>query len=174
MPQKVIESIGSKHDGPVGEGLADKEYVLVQDRAYGKIERFDRYQEERQSFIIRLKDNVHLVRPRALRRQKVDGSSLVRDITCKLGTLQCRLEKRHLVVMFEDRQGHEIRVVTNLLKASAEEIAQIYKTRWEIETFFRWIKQHLNVPVLFGTTQNAVYGQLYAGTDYLCLVEMAV
>ncbi|WP_243292931.1 transposase, partial [Bacillus sp. FJAT-47783] len=40
--------------------------------------------------------------------------------------------------------------------------ADMYKARWSIEVFFRWVKQHLNVPVLFGTTKNAVYNQLFA------------
>lgn len=55
-----------------------------------------------------------------------------------------------------------MRVVTNVMSVSAELIADMYKTRWRIETFFQWIKQHLNVPVLFGTTENAVFNQLYA------------
>ena len=45
---------------------------------------------------------------------------------------------------------------------TAEEIACLYKERWAIESFFRWIKQNLNVPVLFGTTPNAVFSQLFA------------
>lgn len=45
---------------------------------------------------------------------------------------------------------------------SAEVIANIYKERWKIESFFRWIKQNLNVPVLFWTTPNAIYNQLFA------------
>ena len=44
---------------------------------------------------------------------------------------------------------------------TAEEIACMYKSRWAIESFFRWIKQNLNVPVLFGTTKNAVFNQLF-------------
>ncbi|GAC43977.1 transposase and inactivated derivative, partial [Paenibacillus popilliae ATCC 14706] len=47
------------------------------------------------------------------------------------------------------------------MHVTAEQLAQIYKARWQIEVFFRWIKQHLNVPTLFGTTENAVYGQLF-------------
>lgn len=62
----------------------------------------------------------------------------------------------------EDGHGHEIRVVTNLMEIPAEQIAEIYKTRWRVELFFRWIKQHLNVPTIFGKTENAVYGQLYS------------
>jgi len=53
-------------------------------------------------------------------------------------------------------------VVTNLYHVSAEIIANIYKARWGVEVFFRWIKQNLNVPRLFGTTKNAVHNQLFA------------
>lgn len=50
---------------------------------------------------------------------------------------------------------------SELMMVSAEIIADMYKARWKIESFFRWIKQHLNVPVIFGTTPNAVYNQLF-------------
>ena len=49
------------------------------------------------------------------------------------------------------------------MNTSAESIAEIYKSRWEIEVFFKWIKQNLNIKRVFGTTKNAVYGQLYSG-----------
>ena len=52
--------------------------------------------------------------------------------------------------------------MTNLQDVTAEEIAGMYKERWAIESFFRWMKQNLNVPVLFGTTKNAVFSQLFA------------
>ena len=48
------------------------------------------------------------------------------------------------------------------LRAIAEMVANIYKARWGVELFFRWIKQNLNVPRLFGTTKNAVYNQLFS------------
>jgi len=171
MPAKVVETIGKRHDGPVGEELADDRYIVVEDRAYGKIERFDRYQQEGQSFVIRLKDNVHLERPRSLRRESMKESPILQDLTCKLGTPQCQSEKRHRVVVFQDAHGHEIRVVTDLMQVSAERIAEIYKARWQIEVFFRWIKQHLNVPTLFGTSENAVYGQLYAALIVYVLLK---
>lgn len=100
------------------------------DRAYGKLERLDRYKEEGQSFVIRLRDNVHLEKPHALRRQKDPDSLIIRDITCQLGTPQCRTEKRHRVVIFQDFKGREIRVVTDLMQVTAEQIAQMYKARW--------------------------------------------
>ena len=90
LPQNIVETIGTCHDGPVGEQLAHPAFILVQDRAYGKIKRLDQYQEQGQSFVIRLKENVTLVRPHALHRQKTEDSPIVRDITCQLGTPQCR------------------------------------------------------------------------------------
>jgi hypothetical protein len=150
QPQNVVETVGSRHDGPVGEELANSAYILVQDRAYGKMERFDRYKTEGQSFVIRLKENVQIVWQQSLRRQKTDDSPVTKDITCLLGTTQCRSQERHRVVMFQDGHGHghEIRVVTDLRTIIlAEQIAEIYKTRWQIGLFFRWIKQHLNVPL---------------------------
>jgi len=171
QPLDVIESIGAKHDGPISEGLAHADYIMVMDRAYGKLERLDRYKEDKQSFVIRLRDNVHLEKPHALRRQKESSSPVIRDITCQLGTTQCRTEKRHRVVIFQDFEGREIRVVTDLMQITPEQIAQIYKARWQIEVFFRWIKQHLNIPTLFGTTENAVYGQLFAALIVYVLLK---
>lgn len=161
QPLQVVETLGSKHDGPMSEALAQPDYILVMDCAYGKLERLDHFKTHGQSFVIRLRDNVHLEKPHALRRLTKSDSSVIRDITCQLGTPQCRSRQCHRVVMFRDFEGREIRVVTDLMQVTAEQIAQIYKARWQIEVFFRWIKQHLNIPTLFGTTENAVYGQLF-------------
>jgi hypothetical protein len=171
QPMKVVETIGSKHDGPVSENLGHTDFIMVMDRAYGKLERLDRYKAEGQSFVIRLRDNVHLEKPHALRRQIVPDSPVIRDITCQLGTPQCRSQERHRVVIFRDFEGREIRVVTDLMQVTAEQIAQMYKARWQIEVFFRWIKQHLNIPTLFGTTENAVYGQLFAALMVFVLLK---
>ena len=162
QPVQVIETIGTVHDGPIGEKLADKDYIIVNDRAYGKIKRFDQYAREKQYFVTRIKENVTLVKPHSLKREKVPNSNVTKDITCYLGTPQCQSELRHRVVIFKDNNGNEIRVATNLMQISAEQIAEMYKARWGIEVFFRWIKQNVNVPVLFGTTKNAVFNQLFA------------
>ncbi|WP_176706345.1 IS4 family transposase [Paenibacillus hemerocallicola] len=171
QPLNVTETIGSKHDGPVCESLENTDFIMVMDRAFGKLERLDRYKQDGQSFVIRLHDNVHLKNPHALRRLVAEGSSVIRDITCQLGTPQCRSEKRHRIVIFRDFEGREIRVVTDLLGITAEQIALIYKARWQIEVFFRWIKQHLNIPTLFGTTENAVYGQLFCALIVFVLLK---
>lgn len=164
MPLQVIETTGLVHDGPISEKLADSRFIIVEDRAYLKIKRIDQFASETdtQLFVIRMKENIEIFRPHSLKRIEQAGSSVTRDITCQLGTKQSRSEKRHRVVFFKDDYGNEMRVATNLMNVSPEVIADMYKARWRIETFFRWIKQNLNVPVLFGTTENAVFNQLFA------------
>ncbi|MBE9918285.1 transposase, partial [Paenibacillus donghaensis] len=86
QPVQVIKTIGTVHDGPIGEKLADKDYILVNDRAYGKIKRFDQYVAGKQYFVTRIKENVTLVNPHSLKNRKVETSNVIRDIyiTCYL------------------------------------------------------------------------------------------
>lgn len=68
--------------------------------------------------------------------------------------------------------GTVIRVVTNDLEAPAEEIADLYKARWQIELLFKWIKQNLRIRRFLGTSENAVRIQIFAAMiAYLLLRE---
>jgi len=163
MPLEVKETTGLVHDGPVGVSLADTDYVIVEDRAYGKHEQLDAYQENHQGFVIRLRDKIKCHHSHSLRREKPTDSPVVGDSTCQIGTKKARTKHRFRVISFVDREGHIMRVVTNLLDVSAEKIAEMYKERWAIESFFQWIKGYLNTPVLFGNSQNAVFSQLFVG-----------
>jgi len=160
-PVQVEETIARKHDGPVGERLTNSDYVLVEDRAYAKIKRFDDFKKNNQSFVVRIKDNLNLFQARDLKRLKTEDNYIIRDITCQLGGEQNRSENRFRIVIFNDDYGNKIRVCTNIMNVTAEGIADAYKERWKVETFFRFIKQNLNTTRLFGTTKNAVYNQLY-------------
>ena len=171
MLLQVMETTGLKHDGPVGESLEDARFILVCDRAYFSIEKVDRYLQEKQHFVLRLKDNIQLNRKKSLKGCRTMDSNVTADFTCTLGTTQKQTKKRHRVVQFTDHEGKEMRVVTSLMDITAEEIAGMYKSRWAIESFFRWIKQNLNVPVLFGTTKNAVFKQLFAALIAFVLLK---
>lgn len=161
MPQKVIESNARKHDGPIGEGLMNTDCILVEDRAYGKHSRYDMFKSKGQSFVIRIKDNIILRQARNVKSFKTQDSNIIKDVTCYLGEDSSKTENRFRVVEFTDFYGKSIRVCTNLMDATPEKIAAIYKERWKVESFFRFIKQTLNVKRLFGTTENAVYNQLF-------------
>jgi len=162
MPLQVVETTGLKHDGPIGVELEDKRFIIVADRTYFSMDKVDRYVTTNQDFVIRLKDNIQINRKKSLKKAAVEEVNIIADFTCTLGTAQKQTKERHRVVEFTDYEGGIVRVVTNLRDVTAEEIAGMYKERWAIESFFRWIKQNLNVPVLFGTTKNAVFNQLFA------------
>lgn len=70
---------------------------------------------------------------------------------------------RRIVYRYIDTKGkeEEITVITNNQKLAASTIAALYKGRWEIETFFRWIKQNLKIKTFIGTSQNAVMTQVW-------------
>lgn len=69
--------------------------------------------------------------------------------------------------------GKTLRLVTNDLTSPAEDIAELYKTRWEIELFFRWIKQTLKIRKFLGTTENAVRVQIAVALIAYLLLRMA-
>ncbi|WP_157264461.1 IS4 family transposase, partial [Paenibacillus oryzisoli] len=143
--------------------LQDCQRILVADRAYGKHAWFDDYQEQkdRQYFVIRLRDNTTFQESIHRERKRPFEGTILQDFTCLLGKKKALTRNRFRVVILHDPNGNPVILGTNLHWHSAEKIADIYKQRWQIEVFFRWIKQHLNIPMLFGTTPNAVYGQLY-------------
>jgi transposase len=62
--------------------------------------------------------------------------------------------------------------ITNNVKLEAEQIALLYKYRWQIELFFKWIKQHLRIKSFWGTTENAVKIQIYTAITAYCLVAI--
>lgn len=160
-PQKVVETIAKKHDGPIGESLIDVNSILVEDRAYGNHERFDMFKEIKQSFVIRIKSNIIISQSKKLKSLSVENSPVIQDVTCYLGTNTKKTQNRFRVVEFTDYYGKSVKVCTDLMAITPEKIANIYKERWKIETFFKFIKQNLNVKRLFGTTENAVYNQLF-------------
>lgn len=78
---------------------------------------------------------------------------------------------REVVVVIET--GKTLRVVTNDLDAPAERIARLYKARWQIELFFRWVKQHLKIKRFLGTSENAVRTQIAIALIAFLILRMA-
>lgn len=160
---RVAETTAKQHDLPICPEVTDARFILLADRAYGKYAQFDAFTEQKskQYFVIRLKDNTHLHAPVSRKRKQRFKGTIKRDVTCRLGTKTVLTRNAFRVVELTDPDGHPVMLATNLHKPSAERIAEMYRQRWQIEVFFRWIKQHLNVSHLFGTTPNAVFGQMY-------------
>ena len=69
-------------------------------------------------------------------------------------------------------QGREFLFLTNAMELTALQIADLYKNRWHIELFFKWLKQHLKIKKLWGTTENAVRIQISTAIIAYCLVAI--
>ena len=70
------------------------------------------------------------------------------------------------------RQEREFTFITNAMHISALQVAELYKNHWQIELFFKWLKQHLKIKRFWGTTENAVRIQIYAAICAYCLVAI--
>lgn len=81
-------------------------------------------------------------------------------------------EKLRKVVCVDPEDGTRYIFLTNNLTASAETIAELYRNRWSVELFFKWIKQHLRIKKFWGTSENAVHIQIYCAIITYCLVAI--
>src|SRR4051794_2453595 len=120
MPLQIVETTGLKHDGPVGKNSEDARFILVCDRAYFSIKKVDRYLQEKQHFVLRLKDNIQLNRKKSLKGCRTVDLNVTADFTYTLGTPQKQTKKRHRVVQFTDQEGREMHVVTSLMDITAK------------------------------------------------------
>ena len=81
-------------------------------------------------------------------------------------------EKLRRVKFFDQESGRIFIFLTNNMELTAEQVAMLYKNRWQIELFFKWIKQHLKIKSFWGTSENAVRIQIYSAIIAYCLVAI--
>ena len=87
-------------------------------------------------------------------------------------SLKAYPDKLRRVKYHDEELDKEFVFITNNLELSAIEIALLYKNRWQVELFFKWIKQHLKVKSFWGTTMNAVKTQVYCAIITYCLIAI--
>src|SRR5699024_11824009 len=90
-------------------------------------------------------------------RSKRDWSSDV----CSSDLTQNRTENVFRKIRILDSKDNELILLTNRFDLSADEIAEIYNSRWAIELFFKWMKQHLSIKKFYGHSEQAVHNQVY-------------
>ena len=81
-------------------------------------------------------------------------------------------EHLRLVRFHDEEQDREFMFLTNAMELTAQQVADLYKNRWQIELFFKWLKQHLKIKKFWGTTENAVRIQIYSAICAYCLVAI--
>ena len=162
IPFEVCLTIGKIHDVKALDKLAQESGVIYcLDRGYVDFKSLYSIDLAGSIYVTRLKTNVAYKRIKNNPRDK--EGPVISDVLIELTGTQTKKSypKPIRKVKYYDRETKKTyEFITNDLTRSAEEIAMIYKERWEIELFFKWIKQHLKIKSFWGTSENAVYSQI--------------
>src|SRR5690625_1146001 len=167
-PDKAIMTTADEHDRNQLEVLVDdKDAMYVFDRGYVDYERFDRMTDDGYFFVSRLKKNAVT---RVIHSFDLpDDTSVIHDEMIYIGTPQNRSENVFRLVEVDDTKGNVLRLITNRFDLSADEISDIYRSRWAIELFFKWLKLHVEIKHFYGMTENALQNQIYIALITYCL-----
>jgi hypothetical protein len=163
LPSFAVVTEGRVHDVQVARQLHfDPNTIVVDDRGYVDYRLYNQWTSQRVYFVTRLKRNAMYIvvqeHPIAWR------SNVIRDETIQLKGIKspdkCHYPLRR--IEFWNQETDEVLVfLTNHLKLAASTIAAIYKDRWQIEVFFKALKQNLKIKTFIGTSANAVKTQIW-------------
>jgi hypothetical protein len=174
IPTFIRITDGKVHDVNIlDELLIEAGAFYVMDRGYIDFERLYSFTLSSAFFVVRTKANVLLQRRYS---HPVDKSTGVRsDQIVLLTSLQSATAYPDALrrVSFVDAEtGKRLVFLTNNFSLPALTIAQIYKQRWQVELFFRWIKMHLRIKAFYGTSENAVKTQIWIAVSVYVLVAI--
>lgn len=142
------------------------------DRAYNNFKMLYRIHQIEAYFVIRAKKNLQY---KAVKWKRRLPKNVLSDMTIELTGFypkQYYPEKLRLVRYWDEEQKRELVFLTNATDISALQVAELYKNRWQVELFFKWLKQHLKIKKFWGTTENAVRIQIYVAICAYCLVAI--
>ena len=174
IPEFVHVSDGKMHDVNVLDLLVPSPGAFyIMDRGYLDFQRLYQLHQERSFFITRAKSNFRFRRRYS---HEVDKSSNVQcDQTIVLTThypSKNYPEPLRRIRFYDTGTQKRFIFLTNNFELPAPTIAQLYKARWHIEIFFKWIKQHLRIKAFFGTSENAVKVQIWTAVSTYLLIAI--
>jgi hypothetical protein len=174
IPSFIYISNASVHDVNILDNITYEQgsYYVV-DKAYIDFKRLYKIHSLGSFFVTRAKDNLKFKR---MYSRPVDKSTgVLVDQIGKLTGFYSRKDypdKLRRIKYFDRDHQIYLEFLTNNTELEATEIAFLYKKRWEVEIFFKWLKQHLRIKSFWGTTINAVKIQIYCAIIAYCLVAI--
>ena len=168
VPETIIVTNAKVHDkNKLDDLMSEENCIYIYDRAYVDYEQSDYYTKTNRFFISRLKKNalIHEVETLdiTLCDEKLldDNIKITYDKVVYLGQESTyKTTEKYRIIKVLDKDNNELVFITNIFNLSTEEIAWLYKKRWEIELFFKWIKQKLKIKKFIGNSLNAVMMQI--------------
>lgn len=142
------------------------------DRGYNNFKELFRIQRMESCFVVRAKTNLQ---NKCVKWKRRMPKNILSDAEIELTVYNSRKDypdNLRLVRYYDEEQDREFMFLTNAMDLTAQQIADLYKNRWQIELFFKWLKQHLKIKKFWGTTENAVRIQIAAAITAYCLVAI--
>lgn len=174
IPSFIRISDGKWHEiNVLDELITEPGAFYIMDRGYIDFERLGRLSEAGSFFVTRAKSNLKVQRRYSHKVDKTTG--LICDQTVVLTVFYSRqgFDAPLRRIKFKDPQsGKTLVFLTNNFALPALTITQLYRCRWQIELFFKWIKQHLRIKAFFGTTENAVKTQIWIAVSVYVLIAI--
>ncbi len=174
IPTFIRITDGKTHDVNILDEIAPEPGAFyVMDRAYVDFERLFAFTLCSSFFVVRTKKNILLQRRYS---HRVDKSTGVRSdqtvILTASASAKAYPDALRRVSYVDAETNKRLKFLTNNFALPAVTIAQIYKSRWQVELFFKWIKQHLRIKKFYGTSENAVKTQIWIAVSVYVLVAI--
>ncbi len=174
IPTFIRITDGKVHDVNILDEISPEAGAFyVMDRGYIDFERLYVFTLSSAFFVVRTKQNVVLQRRYS---RPVDKSLGLRSdhtvILTAIESVKAYPDVLRRVRYFDVETNQRLGFLTNNFSLPAITIAQIYKCRWQVELFFKWIKQHLRIKAFFGTSENAVKTQIWIALSVYVLVAI--
>lgn len=123
-------------------------------------------------FVTRIKENVNYD---ITGQQEIElGTGVLKDELIRFTSNQLSVaypDELRLVTYYDKEHDRTYKFITNLMDYNAKTVADIYRYRWQIEIFFKWIKQNLKIKTFLGTSKNAVFSQIWVAMIYFLLIS---
>ena len=174
IPEFILVSSGKTHDVHFLDHLAFQPGAFyVMDRAYLDYERLYTIHQSQAFFVTRAKKNTRF------RRRYSNEVDKTTSVQCdQIGTLEIYYSSKaypeilRRIRYYDEDNSKRLVFLTNNMHLPATTIAALYKSRWQIELFFKWIKQHLRIKSFYGTSTNAVKSQIWIAISVYLLVAI--
>jgi hypothetical protein len=176
IPSLIVVTSGKVHEVNILDDLfIEIGAIYIMDRGYLDFARLHKIQAAPAFFIIPAKSNFQCKRIHSLSIPEKQTSGVRCDqIIALKGFYPSKdyPERLRRISYYDNVTGNHLVFLTNNFKLSAQTIADLYRCRWQVELFFKWIKQHLRIKAFYGTSENAVKTQIWIAISIYALVAI--
>ena len=174
IPTFVAVTTGKVHDvRMLDEMPVTEDAIYTMDRGYVDFARLYAIHKQGAFFVVRAKDNLRYQRLYSSPKDKEAGIRADQVITLVTQKSKKGFPEKLRRVSYVDKERNKRLVfLTNHFDVAAKTVADIYKQRWQVELFFKWIKQHLRIKAFYGTSINAVKSQIWVALCIYLLVAI--